>query len=118
WHETTKFNGIISLPPFRRAAIKPERIPMPTDEQYRTLQKKVEELTAHVSKLQDTQAVRDLQFKYGYYLDKCLYDEAVDLYTDDCEVHFLGGIFRGKESARRLYCGRFREIFTDGHNGP
>jgi hypothetical protein len=91
---------------------------MPTDEQFRALEKKVEELTAQVGKLQDTQAVRDLQFKYGYYLDKCLYDEVVDLFTDDCEVHFIGGIFRGKESARRLYCGRFRKNFTGGHNGP
>ena len=43
-------------------------------------EKKVEELSAQVGKLQDTQAVRDLQFKYGYYLDKCLYDEVVDLF--------------------------------------
>ena len=91
---------------------------MPTDDQFRALEKKVEELTAQVGKLQDTQAVRDLQYKYGYYLDKCLYDEVVDLFTDDCEVHFIGGIFHGKESARRLYCGRFRKNFTNGHNGP
>jgi SnoaL-like domain len=69
-------------------------------------------------KLQDTQAVRDLQFKYGYSLDKCLYDEVVDLFTDDCEVHFIGGIFRAKASARRLYCDRFRKNFAGGHNGP
>jgi carotenoid cleavage dioxygenase len=91
---------------------------MTTDDQFRALEKKVEELSAQVGNLLDTQAVRDLQFKYGYYLDKCLYDEVVDLFTDDCEVHFIGGIFRGKESARRLYCGRFRKNFTGGHNGP
>ena len=76
---------------------------MPTDDQFRALEKKVEQLTAQVSKLQDTQAVRDLQYKYGYYLDKCLYDEVVDLFTDDCKVHSIGGIFRGNASARRLY---------------
>ena len=59
---------------------------MATEDQIRSLEKKVEELTNQVGKLQDTQAVRDLQFKYGYYLDKCLYDEVVDLFTDDCEV--------------------------------
>jgi hypothetical protein len=47
-------------------------------------------------KLQDSQTVRDLQFKYGYYLDKCLYDKVVDLFTDDREVHFIGGIFPRK----------------------
>ena len=91
---------------------------MATDDQIRSLEKKVEELAHQVGKLQDTQAVRDLQYKYGYYLDKCLYDEVVDLFTDDCEVHFIGGIFRGKASARRLYCDRFRKNFTGGHNGP
>src|SRR6202161_2962484 len=91
---------------------------MANDDQIRSLEKKVEELAQQVGRLQDTQAVRDLQFKYGYYLDKCLYDEVVDLFTDDCEVHFIGGIFRGKASARRLYCDRFRKNFTGGHNGP
>ena len=91
---------------------------MSTDDQVRALEKKVEELANQVGRLQDTQAVRDLQFKYGYYLDKCLYDEVVDLYTSDCEIHFVGGIFRGLKSARRLYCDRFRARFTKGHNGP
>ncbi|MCL6479904.1 MAG: nuclear transport factor 2 family protein, partial [Peptococcaceae bacterium] len=59
-----------------------------------------------------------MHHKYGYYIDKCLYDEAVDLFTDDCEVRFLGGIFKGKAGARRLYCDRFRERFTNGKNGP
>jgi hypothetical protein len=71
-----------------------------------------------VGVLEDTHAVRCLQHKYGYYIDKCLYDEAVALFADDCEVHFLGGIFRGKASAHRLYCEHFRNHFVGGKNGP
>ena len=46
-------------------------------------------------------AVRRLQHAYGYYLDKCLYDEVVDLFSDSGEVRFMGGIFKGKAGVRR-----------------
>lgn len=88
------------------------------EDRVKALEKKIEQLSHQVGILEDTHAVRCLQHKYGYYIDKCLYDEAVALFSDDCEVHFLGGIFRGKASARRLYCERFRKNFTSGKNGP
>ena len=68
--------------------------------------------------LEDTNAVKCLHYKYGYYIDKCLYDEAVDLFSDDGAVRFLNGLYRGKAGARRLYCHWFRNYFTKGHNGP
>ena len=49
--------------------------------------------------LQDVKAVRELQFKYGYYMDKCLFPAIVDLFADDAELYFLGGIYRGKAGA-------------------
>jgi hypothetical protein len=79
---------------------------------------RIEELEDQVAALTATEAVRRLQHQYGYYLDKCLYDEVVDLFSDQGEVRFLGGVFKGKESVRRLYCGRFRANFTGGKNGP
>jgi hypothetical protein len=33
-------------------------------------------------------------------------------------VRFLNGIYKGKAGARRLYCEWFRNLFTNGHNGP
>ncbi|KAL1981466.1 hypothetical protein VTN96DRAFT_2638 [Rasamsonia emersonii] len=76
------------------------------------LQKQVQILTAESE-------VRKLHHKYGYYLDKCLYQEVVDLFADhpDTSVQFLGGRFLGKAGARRLYIGRFMNNFT-GRNGP
>jgi hypothetical protein len=88
----------------------------PTD--LSVLAQRVEQLTEEVARLHDAQAIRKLQHAYGYYLDKCLYDEVVDLFAEDGEVRFMGGAFRGKPGLRRLYCERFRKNFTGGHNGP
>ena len=79
---------------------------------------KLEQLTQQVRTLEDIHAVRTLHFKYGYYIDMCLYDEACDLFADDAELRFLNGVFKGKKGARRLYCDWFRNLFTKGHNGP
>ena len=79
---------------------------------------RIEALEQQLGILQDVQAVRTLQFKYGYYMDKGLYDEVVDLFAEEGELHFMGGIFRGKAGLRRLYCDRLRRSFTEGNNGP
>ena len=83
-----------------------------------TLRRQLEQLTGEVAALRDVHAIRRLQHAYGYYLDKCLYDEVVDLFAEAGEVRFMGGVFRGKPGLRRLYCERFRKNFTRGHNGP
>ncbi|HTX63968.1 MAG TPA: nuclear transport factor 2 family protein [Acidimicrobiales bacterium] len=82
------------------------------------LRARVEELTERIAKLEDVAAIRNLQYAYGYFIDKCLYDETVDLFADDGEVVFLGGRYKGKVGAARLYCGRFRNNFANGRNGP
>lgn len=69
-------------------------------------------LRDRVGRLEDQQAVRALQFKYGYYMDKCLFDDIVELFAEDATLYFLNGIFRGKAGARRLYGG------ATGLNGP
>lgn len=91
---------------------------MSKDDQLQTLEKKVEQLAHQVGILEDEQAVRKLQHSYGYYLDKCLYNEVVALYAEDCEVQFMRGIFKGKAGVKRLYLERFGENFTGGRNGP
>jgi hypothetical protein len=65
-----------------------------------------------VSIQEDIHAVRTLQFKYGYYMDMTLFAEIVELFADDCEINFMGGVYRGREGARRLYGG------ASGVNGP
>jgi hypothetical protein len=83
------------------------------------LAEKVEQMSNRLGILEDTQAIRNLHYAYGYYIDKCLYEDVVDLFAHDGEVHFAGGIYRGKnEGVRRLYVESFLEGFTGGKPGP
>ncbi|MEJ2111793.1 MAG: nuclear transport factor 2 family protein [Acidobacteriota bacterium] len=80
---------------------------------------KIEELSNRIGILEDTEAIRNLQHAYGYYIDKCLYEDVVDLFAENGEVHFFGSIYRGKEEGvRRLYVGNFLQGFTGGKPGP
>ena len=91
---------------------------MSAAEQIQALEKRVEQLRQQVGVLEDVHAIRRLHHAYGYYIDKCLYDETVDLFSEHGEVRFMGGIFQGKAGVHRLYCDRFRASFTGGKNGP
>jgi hypothetical protein len=87
------------------------------ENQIRALEQKIEQLSKHIGILEDIHAIRRLQHIYGYYIDKCLYEETVELFSENCEVRFMGGIFKGKAGARRLYIERFQKNFTNGVNG-
>lgn len=54
--------------------------------QLNSLQKEVGSLRTEVTRLNDIQAIRTLHFKYGYYWDNVLYDQVIDLFTDDVKV--------------------------------
>lgn len=76
-----------------------------SEDRLAALEAQVAALADEVARHADVQAIRTLQFAYGYFMDKCLFDEIVDLFADDAELHFMGGVFLGKEGARRLYGG-------------
>lgn len=82
------------------------------------LEARIAALEAELGVQQDIEAIRKLQYTYGYFIDKSQYNEVVDLFADDGEVWFLGGIYKGKAGVRRLYIERFQTQFTQGHNGP
>jgi hypothetical protein len=72
-------------------------------------------LTARIEKLehelaiqQDIHQIRRIQYTYGYFIDKSQYNEVVDLFANDGDVWFLGGIYKGIAGVRRLYIERFR----------
>ena len=87
----------------------------PTLEQ---LASRIDALEHQLGIAQDESAIRMVLYTYGYFIDKSQYNEVVDLFADDGEVWFLGGIYKGKAGVRRLYIERFQTTFTDGHNGP
>jgi hypothetical protein len=82
------------------------------------LRRRVEKLEKQIGMLEDVHAIRRLHHLYGYFLYKCMYDEVVDCYAEECEFYFFGGVFRGKAGIRRAYCDGFRRRFTGGRNGP
>ena len=90
---------------------------MADDDRIARLEAAVEQLSRELEQLKDVNAIRKLQHTYGYFMDKGLYDEVVDLFAEDGELRFMGGVFKGKAGLRRLYCDRLRPAFT-GRNGP
>lgn len=82
------------------------------------LEEQVNQLTKRITRQEDEQAIRKLHHIYGYMIDKCMYNDVVDLFTEDCQVLFFGGIYKGKAGAKRLYVDKFQQIFTNGNNGP
>lgn len=89
-----------------------------TDKQIEELKAEIAELKKVAYEAADIQAIRKLQHQYGYYLDKCLYQQVVDLFDENGTIVFFGGIYRGKPGLKRLYLDRFRKTFTGGRNGP
>lgn len=53
--------------------------------------------------VEDHVAITNLNRIYGYYLDKALYDQLIDLFTDDVSLEYSGrGVFLGKTRAKEL----------------
>jgi hypothetical protein len=85
----------------------------------KTLKEQLEQMSNKLGMVEDVNAIRKLHHAYGYYLDKCIYEEVVKLFADDSEVHFNGGIYIGKDKGvRRLYIDNFSQNFTGKKNGP
>ncbi|KAK0725007.1 SnoaL-like domain-containing protein [Lasiosphaeris hirsuta] len=90
------------------------------EQEFAELKSQVQALQKELTRVSDEAEVRKTHHKYGYYLDKCLYNEVVDMFADhpDAYVEFMGARYRGKEGIRRLYKGRFQQTFVKGRNGP
>jgi hypothetical protein len=80
----------------------------------RRLAERVEHLERQLDETRSIQQVERLQRAYGYYLDKALWDRAVDLFTDDCTVEIAGrGVYVGREHALVV----FRDVLGGGRIG-
>jgi hypothetical protein len=92
---------------------------MASADELTAMRAQLEQLASELAVLQDVQAIRRVQFAYGYYMDKGHYQEVVDLFAEAGEVRFMGGVFRGRDrGVKRLYIDRFRTTFTAGRNEP
>lgn len=84
-----------------------------------SLQQQVDKLAGRLEFADDCNCIRELQESYGYYLEKGEYREIINLFADNGEVHFNGGVFAGREDGlRRLYVERFGGGISGGQTGP
>ena len=77
------------------------------------LSARIDALSAEVDRLEGARAVRKLQRAFGYYMDRGLWDEAADLFTDTGTVEIgMDGVYVGK--ARIL---DYLQRLGGGHHG-
>lgn len=80
------------------------------------LEATVSALSARVRELEDVEAIKRLQRAYGYYIDKALWTDVIDLFADDCEIEISGrGVYLGRAGADIV----FRKLIGQliGHAG-
>ena len=66
------------------------------------LKARVAGLERQAQRLRDINAIKRLQRSYGYYLDNQMWDEIVDLFSDDGSIEIaLDGVYVGREHIRK-----------------
>lgn len=60
-----------------------------------------EALAQRIQRLNDEDAVRNLQNACGYYVDRRMWTDVVDLFADDCAAQFGGEVRHGRAGVRR-----------------
>ena len=77
------------------------------------LKERVHQLSNRLGILEDENVIRKLHKVYETCLSNGMYEDVVNLFTNDGEVIFNGGSFKGKKKGvRRLYCEQFRPGLT------
>jgi hypothetical protein len=61
----------------------------------------VQALSDRVAALNDEDDIRNLQHAYGYYVDMRMWDDVVDLFTDDGVIEIGGQLYRGRGGVRQ-----------------
>ena len=62
---------------------------------------RLDRLEAEIQRAEDIAAIKRLQRAYGYYLDKGLWEDLGDLFTDDAVANYPAGVYIGEPSIRR-----------------
>ncbi len=78
------------------------------------LGQRLKALEARLATLEDGEKIKKLMRAYGYYLDKQLWDQTVDLFSDNCSIEVSGrGVYLGKKGANTF----FRSVLGGGKTG-
>jgi hypothetical protein len=74
---------------------------------------RIASIDAQATRVGDYNDIRNLQRIYGFYFDEALWDQVLDLFSDDATVEIgAHGVYAGKDSIRRYYLG-----LTGGRQG-
>jgi len=74
------------------------------ESQLQELRQQLDATQASVARLEDVKAIEKLQRAYGYYIDKGLWSQVVELFADDGTVRLGGGgLYKGKASVARQF---------------
>ena len=74
-------------------------------DQLRELQDKVEQLQNQIGMQEDIEAIRVLMYSYTYYMDRALFDQVFDLFSENMESCEAGGrgVYKGKARCIELW---------------
>ncbi len=64
------------------------------------LEPRIDRLEANVAAAEDVLAIAKLQRAYGYYVDKGMWEDVADLFTEDAVANYPAGVFVGHKSIR------------------
>ena len=62
------------------------------------LDARLDTLEAQVVAAEDVAAIKRLQRQYGYYVDKGMWEDVADLYTDDAVANYPAGTYVDRKS--------------------
>lgn len=74
----------------------------------------LQELSDRVAALNDEDDVRNLQNAYAYYVHRRMWEDVVDLFTEDCAIEIAGTVYRGKAGVRQAMELMGPQGLTDG----
>ncbi|MBN1904014.1 MAG: nuclear transport factor 2 family protein [Deltaproteobacteria bacterium] len=94
-------------------------IAMPVFKKDKGLESEMERLNSRVASLEDEKSIHALYRTYESLLERGSYEDLVELFSNDGEVIFNSGVYKGKETGvRRLYCSLFRSGMTGKRISP
>lgn len=91
-------------------ALAPMAVPQSAQAQSARIDQEIDTLTLRVERLEGTRAVKNLQRAFAYYVDRGLWGEAADLFTENGTIELgVDGVYVGKD--------RIREYLKRLHGG-
>ena len=83
------------------------------------LSARMQSLHVRLRRLEAIKSIERLQYAYGYYQDRFLYEEVASLFARQTpEIHWLGSVWVGSRGVMRFWTGYARAVYAGGAAGP